>query len=883
MDAITIQKRLDQIESRVSSLVTSSGFPMGFNFNRHVKSKYYSDALHGVHPFIQPAENDAEYLERRDYFQATKKNATEAFADITNRSQSHGQRWFTPFNIRIGIVADEFLYKSFVSTADFVVLTPSNFRDYQGNLDLVLVTSTWRGSDNVWVGAAQKSGYVRNLLDDELIPWFKDQGIPVAFYSKEDPPNYSAFLETARRCDFIFTSAIEMIPQYEVDCPDAKSISVLPFSIDHAHHHPIGSRRHRIDDVVFAGSWHNHKYKDRRDAAYDIFDGVIQSGRNLRIIDRNWDLERDRYMFPERYLPYLEPAIDHETLLNIQRTSDIAINLNSVIDSQTMYANRVIELQAMGCAVISNYSAGVNDQFPNVFMPSSSFDTASILNSLDAENIHRNQMSGLRNVYTHHVNFDRVREILEVCGIAEKSEPTRRIGIVGERVVAERFIERQSFEGALSVHESYEQAVANGLNLICDVYANFDYGQFYLQDLVNATKFVDCQVIFKADKNFPAALQLDYTNHEVPSHGALRWVDGPAKKTLTSGSSFVLDQLEVRPSATPEQVTDSGKSPVLSVVVPIYNNGMHLKYKCFESLRRSSIFDQMEILLVDDGSSDAKTIRIIKELESTYGNVRSFFHERGGSGSASRPRNVGLGLAEGEWVTYLDPDNEATGDGYAKLLKLVQSEKSDFAIGNMIRFAKRRTLVNNVRILRKQVIGNEVGLDTYEVTRELVSKVNYQPMSIQALVANTEWLRSLNLIQPVGAVGQDSYFFQQMLFYARKISLINEPIHTYFAAVSNSTVNSLGARFYQKYLPLEEARSSWLREVGLLDDYKTRRLEAFVKGWYIEKLKRVPEDELEECKQLIVRLTDFFGENDWKDQEVREFFKQQLVGSISKN
>ena len=51
----------------------------------------------------------------------------------------------------------------------------------------------------------------------------------------------------------------------------------------------------------------------------------------------------------------------------------------------------------------------------------------------------------------------------------------------------------------------------------------------------------------------------------------------------------------------------SGKSYQLSVIVPTYNNGEHLRYKCFQSLSRSSIFEDMEIIIVDDGSTDDYT------------------------------------------------------------------------------------------------------------------------------------------------------------------------------------------------------------------------------------------------------------------------------------
>lgn len=874
MDPKSLSKRLKHINKRLAELSLPEGYPQGFNMERHVSSDYYSAALAGDHPFIYPAKSAQDYLERRSYFNNRRQRMSDEFANVINRSESTGQRWYQRFGIRVGIIADEFLFKSFANTADFVPLTPQNYQEFVGDLDLVLVTSSWRGLSGEWVGASQRNSRIRKLIETSLIPAFQAAGTPVAFYSKEDPPNYAVYLSTAQLCDYVFTSAAEMVDRYAADCPRAKAIGVLPFSVDFEHHNPIGSRRHRLDDVVFAGSWHNHKYPERRNAAYQIFDGVIASGRRLRIIDRNWELGQEKYRFPQHYLPYVEPAIAHDELLRIHRTSDISINLNSVVDSTSMYANRVVELQAMGCTVLSNYNAGVNDRFPNVYMPESAFDTADILASLDAGHLYRNQMAGLRNVYTSHVNFDRMHSLLSTCGLPVGQPGERRLAVIGNTRVAERFIESQQLAGVdtTSIRIADDEAAArtSGAELACSVVDGFDYGRHYLQDLLNATKFVAADVLFKAPVEAAATEHHDYSDQPVPGHGALRWLDG---QTADPGSqSYMLDGFEVgRPTRDSVEVRE-GRNPELSVVIPVFNNGGHLRFKCFESLRRSSIFSSMEVLLIDDGSTDRSTRATIRDLESRYANVRSYCFEAGGSGSASRPRNKGLEMASAPWITYLDPDNEALSDGYAQLLDLARSNGSDFALGNMIRNADRRKLVNYVRILRKQIYQNQLAEDTYAVDTGLLSKINFTPMSIQALVANTKWLRSLNIQQPVGAVGQDSYFFQQMLYYSTKISLLNEPIHAYFAAVSNSTVNTLGPKFFRKYIPLERERASWLESVGLLEAYKLRRMEPFIKGWYLDKLQRVAPGEQDESRQLIAQLASFYGPHEWQDRQLQEFF-----------
>src|SRR5699024_3072587 len=90
----------------------------------------------------------------------------------------------------------------------------------------------------------------------------------------------------------------------------------------------------------------------------------------------------------------------------------------------------------------------------------------------------------------------------------------------------------------------------------------------------------------------------------------------------------------------------------LSVVVPIHNNGTYLEEKCFASLKRSSSFDKMEIIFVNDGSTDDTTIKIINRLLRRHPDI-VYYEYPDGSGSASRPRNKGVRLVTTDFITYL--------------------------------------------------------------------------------------------------------------------------------------------------------------------------------------------------------------------------------------
>lgn len=308
------------------------------------------------------------------------------------------------------------------------------------------------------------------------------------------------------------------------------------------------------------------------------------------------------------------------------------------------------------------------------------------------------------------------------------------------------------------------------------------------------------------------------------------------------------------------------------MIVPIYNNGSHLLHKCIASLRRSSIFDQMEIILVDDGSTDIETVHAIEMLEHDLTDVKVFRFPPGGSGSASRPRNKGLELASCAYVTYLDPDNEALNDAYVKLLHTTAATGVDFAVGDMTRWRGENSPVRYTKFLRDRLhMEHDVGTGGPQALVDM----GFMPISIQALVARTAWLKEIGITQPVGAVGQDSYFFQQMLYYADTFAVVPLAAHTYYAQVENSVVNTVNAKFFDKYLPLESARSQWLEEVGLLDAYKASRMETFFTGWYLRKLKEVPEAQRPQAVATVQKLGQMYGAHSWQTEEALAFWDSQ--------
>lgn len=90
---------------------------------------------------------------------------------------------------------------------------------------------------------------------------------------------------------------------------------------------------------------------------------------------------------------------------------------------------------------------------------------------------------------------------------------------------------------------------------------------------------------------------------------------------------------------------------LISVIIPVYNVEEYLHY-AIESLEKQT-YKNFEIILVNDGSTD-NSGKLCDEYSEKYSNVRVFHKENGGLSDA---RNFGIQKAQGEFITFLDPDD----------------------------------------------------------------------------------------------------------------------------------------------------------------------------------------------------------------------------------
>ena len=116
----------------------------------------------------------------------------------------------------------------------------------------------------------------------------------------------------------------------------------------------------------------------------------------------------------------------------------------------------------------------------------------------------------------------------------------------------------------------------------------------------------------------------------------------------------------------------------VSVIIPVYNTEEYLA-QCLNSLVRQTL-DDIEILVVDDGSTDG-SLKIAKEFEAANpSKIRVLAKENGGQASA---RNMALKHATGEYLGFVDSDDWVDTAMYQQMYDVAVREDADIVICDM--------------------------------------------------------------------------------------------------------------------------------------------------------------------------------------------------------
>ena len=204
----------------------------------------------------------------------------------------------------------------------------------------------------------------------------------------------------------------------------------------------------------------------------------------------------------------------------------------------------------------------------------------------------------------------------------------------------------------------------------------------------------------------------------------------------------------------------------ISVIVPVYNVEAYLE-RCVESILQQT-YANFELILINDGSADSSG-QICDYLASQYENIKVYHIENAG---VSNARNMGIQLATGSWVTFIDSDDFVTQDYLATLASAVGGENVGFVI------APLHHIKNGIVTDLSPYSGKTELWSTEETMKELLmtTKTSFFPVAKlfkRDLLTDEKFNTDYHL-------AEDALFLTELLLKTRCSSVfIDKPIYYY--------------------------------------------------------------------------------------------------------
>ncbi|CAM3203982.1 Spore protein YkvP [Corynebacterium gottingense] len=346
-------------------------------------------------------------------------------------------------NVKVAGVFDEFSATVWSEEFDLTLITKATAEQIAAgdqsisHFDLLFVESAWNGNSGEWqYQLTGQSAPSKDLV--ALVSAFQAQGIPTVFWNKEDPTHFEEFIDTAALFDHIFTTASERIEDYK-QRTNATSVHLLPFAASASLHNPIRrSSTVRDGEIAFGGMYFAHKFPERREQM-DLLLGaaanVSKNDRDKFVIFSRYVGGEKKYQFPAPLDGYVVGSLPYDKMLRAYRKFKVFLNVNSVVNSESMCARRVFELTAAGALVVSTSSPAIRHFFdPNeLFVVEAQREAElllrSVLNSklLRDRQIHRGQ----RKIWGQHTYAHRAARVVEVAlGTSTELQKPPRVSVI---------------------------------------------------------------------------------------------------------------------------------------------------------------------------------------------------------------------------------------------------------------------------------------------------------------------------------------------------------------------------------------------------------------------------------------------------------------------
>ena len=219
------------------------------------------------------------------------------------------------------------------------------------------------------------------------------------------------------------------------------------------------------------------------------------------------------------------------------------------------------------------------------------------------------------------------------------------------------------------------------------------------------------------------------------------------------------------------------KNPKVSIIIPIYNVSSYIK-KCALSVINQS-YSNIEVVFVNDKSPD-DSIEQLNDLMRAYPdmqqNVIIISHEE--NKGLAEARNTGVLAATGDYIMHLDSDDYLEPNAVEKCVSIINAEEADAVIFGMRHIFNKFSIIEHIKIPQ----------DKTQYINQLIRRQTIVCMC-GGLYKSDLYTDNHILAIPGLNMGEDYSTKPRLLYYAKRIVALDEPLYCYNHTNENSYTN----------------------------------------------------------------------------------------------
>ena len=264
----------------------------------------------------------------------------------------------------------------------------------------------------------------------------------------------------------------------------------------------------------------------------------------------------------------------------------------------------------------------------------------------------------------------------------------------------------------------------------------------------------------------------------------------------------------------------------LSIIVPVYNCEKYIN-RCLEKLINIPI--EKEIIVVYSQSTD-KTLELLKEFSNDI-----IIVNQGKWSGVSVSRNIGLKNASGDYISFVDVDDDFDAKMHEKLIKLATKESADIAVCGFERVCPTGKITPSKHNYKLGTLNNKAGVENF-------LNDNISPYLWDKIFAKTI-TKKINFCENI-KIGEDALFCLRAFLLSKKTTITDEVLYFYNQhpnSISFNVRNNLVFSFIDSLNNLTESETNTLKtEYGKLFNFYKNQMTVRALHTYIRNINTKP-------------------------------------------